>query len=133
MTSLASMAGKMCSVLSSTSVTWAKPTGPRFSVPPKITSSIFLPRRLLTDCSPMTQQMASEMLDFPEPLGPTTAVMSSPKRRTVLSGKDLKPWISSARRVHKHTSFCRGISVSSAARRSYRPKNSDIAVYCITP
>ena len=98
MTSLASMAGKMCSVLSSTSVTWAKPTGPRFSVPPKITSSIFLPRRLLTDCSPMTQQMASEMLDFPEPLGPTTAVISSPKRRTVLSGKDLKPWISSARR-----------------------------------
>ena len=47
-------------------------------------------------CSPMTQQMASEILDFPEPLGPTMAVMLSPKFSTVLSGKDLKPWISSA-------------------------------------
>ena len=43
---------------------WAKPTGPRFSVPPKITSSILSPRRLRADCSPMTQQMASEILLF---------------------------------------------------------------------
>ena len=50
------------------------------------------------DCSPMTQRMASEILDFPDPLGPTMAVMSSPKVRTVLSGKDLNPWISSALR-----------------------------------
>ena len=82
---------KMCSVLSITSVTWAKPTGERFWVPPKITSSILAPRRVLELCSPMTQRMASEILDFPEPLGPTMAVMSSPKRIRVLSGKDLKP------------------------------------------
>ena len=44
----------------------------------------------------MTQRMASEMLDFPLPLGPTMAVISWSKVRTVLSGKDLNPWISSA-------------------------------------
>ena len=44
----------------------------------------------------MTQRMASEIFDFPEPLGPTMAVMSRSKVRRVLSGKDLKPWISSA-------------------------------------
>ena len=98
MTSLESMEGKMWAELSSTSVTWAKPTAERFSVPPKITSSILPPRRLRADCSPMTQQMASEMLDFPEPLGPTMAVISSPKFRTVLSGKDLNPCISNALR-----------------------------------
>jgi hypothetical protein len=38
--------------------------------------------------------MASEMLDLPEPFGPTIAVISSPKRINVLSGKDLKPWTS---------------------------------------
>ena len=42
-------------------------------------------------CSPMTQRMASEMFDLPEPFGPTMAVISSPKLRTVLSGKDLNP------------------------------------------
>ena len=57
------------------------------------------------DCSPMTQRMASEILDFPDPLGPTMAVMSSPKVRTVLSGKDLNPWISSAFKYNSHTSF----------------------------
>ena len=36
------------------------------------------------------------MLDFPLPLGPTMAVISWSKVRTVLSGKDLNPWISSA-------------------------------------
>ena len=81
----------MRSVLSSTNVTWAKPTCFRCSVPPKMTSSIFAPRRPLALCSPMTQRMASEILLFPEPLGPTMAVISSPKFRTVLSGKDLKP------------------------------------------
>ena len=98
MTSLLSRLGNIPPLLSSTSVTWAKPTLPRCWVPPKMTSSIRLPRRLRTDCSPMTQQMASEILLFPEPLGPTMAVMSSPKRSMVLSGKDLKPWISNALR-----------------------------------
>ena len=52
----------------------------------------------------MTQRMASEILDFPLPLGPTMAVMSSPKVSTVLSGKDLKPWISSAFKYKSRTS-----------------------------
>ena len=90
------MVGKMCSVLSMTSVTWAKPTGARRAVPPKMTSSILAPRRPLALCSPMTHRMASEMLDLPEPLGPTMAVISSPKFKTVFSGKDLNPWISNA-------------------------------------
>ena len=81
----------MCSVLSITSVTCAKPIWLRFSVPPKITSSIFAPRSWRLFCSPMTQRMASEMFDLPEPFGPTMAVISSPKLRTVLSGKDLNP------------------------------------------
>ena len=86
---------KARSELSSTSVASAKPTCERFWVPPKITSSILPPRRALVLCSPMTQRMASEILDLPEPFGPTMAVMSLSKFSTVLSGKDLKPWISS--------------------------------------
>ena len=68
----------------------------RLAVPPKMTSCILPPRSVLELCSPMTQRMASEIFDFPEPLGPTMAVMSRSKVRRVLSGKDLKPWISSA-------------------------------------
>ena len=63
----------------------------RFWVPPKITSSILAPRSVLLLCSPITQRIASEIFDLPEPLGPTMAVISSPKRIRVLSGKDLKP------------------------------------------
>ena len=70
-----------------------------------LTSSILLPRRVRVDCSPITQRMASEMLDLPEPLGPTTAVMSEPKASTVLSGKDLKPWISHAFKDNERTSL----------------------------
>lgn len=43
------------------------------------------------DCSPMTQRIASDTLDLPLPLGPTMAVISSPKFNTVLSGKLLNP------------------------------------------
>ena len=38
--------------------------------------------------------MASDIFDFPLPFGPTMAVQSLPNCRSVLSGKDLKPWIS---------------------------------------
>ena len=69
--------------------------GPNGSGKSNISDAI---RRALLDCSPMTQRMASEILDLPEPFGPTMAVMSSPKFSTVLSGKLLKPWISKARR-----------------------------------
>ena len=57
------------------------------------------------DCYPMTQRMESEILDLPDPLGPTMAVISSAKVSTVLSGKDLKPWISNAFKYKSHTSY----------------------------
>ena len=68
------------------------PSGLRSRVPAKITSSMRVPRRLLADCSPSTQLMASLMFDLPQPLGPTMAAMPSPlKRSSVRSQKDLNP------------------------------------------
>ena len=73
-------------------VTYAMPSGLRSRVPAKMTSSMRAPRRLLADCSPSTQLMASLMLDLPQPLGPTMAAMPSPlKRSSVRSQKDLNP------------------------------------------
>src|SRR5271168_3699281 len=70
------------------------PVGLRSRVPAKMTSSILMPRRDLADCSPRTQVMASEMLDLPQPLGPTIAAIPSPESWTsVRSQKDLKPRI----------------------------------------
>src|ERR1051326_8139997 len=72
------------------------PVGLRSRVPAKITSSIRTPRRLLADCSPSTQEIESEILDFPHPLGPTTAAMPSPGNfSSVRSQKDLNPRICS--------------------------------------
>src|SRR5579862_1500684 len=57
-----------------------------------MTSSIRAPRSDRADCSPSTQLMASLRLDLPQPLGPTTAAMPPPlKRSSVRSQKDLKP------------------------------------------
>ncbi len=68
------------------------PSGLRSRVPAKITSSMRAPRRLLADCSPSTQLMASLMFDLPQPLGPTMAAMPSPlKRSSVRSQNDLNP------------------------------------------
>src|ERR1051326_5666856 len=76
--------------------TSAIPVGLRSRVPAKITSSMRTPRRLLADCSPSTQEMESAILDFPHPLGPTTAAMPSPGNlSSVRSQKDLKPRICS--------------------------------------
>src|ERR1022692_1084364 len=73
-------------------VTAASPNGFRSRVPAKITSSMRAPRRLLADCSPSTQLMASLRFDLPQPLGPTIAAMPPPlKRSSVRSQKDLKP------------------------------------------
>jgi len=69
-------------------------TGCASSLPLKMTSSIFLPRSALTRCSPMTQRIASTTFDFPQPLGPTTALTPREKSITTLSRKDLKPAIS---------------------------------------
>jgi hypothetical protein len=60
------------------SVTCDIPNGLRSRVPAKITSSMRVPRRLLALCSPKTQLIASLMLDFPQPFGPTMAVMPEP-------------------------------------------------------
>ena len=49
--------------------------------------------------------MASDIFDFPLPFGPTMAVQSLPNCRSVLSGKDLKPWISNAFKYKSHTSY----------------------------
>src|SRR5215475_2109418 len=73
-------------------VTYAIPSGLRSHVPAKITSSMRVPRRLLADCSPSTQLMASLRLDLPQPLGPTMAAIPSPlNRSSVRSQKDLNP------------------------------------------
>ena len=58
-----------------------------------MTSSIFPPRKLFAPCSPSTQAMASTTLDFPEPFGPTTAVIPCSKFRVVEDANDLKPRI----------------------------------------
>ena len=84
--------GSVWSVLSSTSVTSATPTGLRALEPEKTTSSMAWPRSILALCSPRTQRMASETLDLPEPLGPTTTVRPGSNTMCVRSAKDLKPF-----------------------------------------
>jgi hypothetical protein len=59
--------------------------------PEKITSVSASPRRRLAALSPMTQRIASMMLDLPQPFGPTTPVMFVGRCSTVGSTKDLKP------------------------------------------
>src|SRR3989344_2746974 len=73
---------------------WARPTRGRFGVPAKMRSSPLLPRRFRASRSPKSQRMASIMFDFPEPLGPTMAVMPAGNSKTVLPAKDLKPFSS---------------------------------------
>src|SRR5580692_2990400 len=68
------------------------PSALRSLVPAKITSSMRLPRRLLADCSPNTQLIASLIFDLPQPLGPTMAAIPCPlNRSSVRSQKDLNP------------------------------------------
>jgi hypothetical protein len=74
--------------------TSAVPVGLRASLPLKMTSSIFSPRRLRALCSPSTHVMASATLLFPQPLGPTMAVTPRSKASSDRSEKDLKPAIS---------------------------------------
>ena len=49
---------------------------------------------LREDTSPRTQRIASEIFDFPLPLGPMITVAPLPNSSLVLSGKDLNPCIS---------------------------------------
>ena len=72
------------------------PVGLRSRVPAKITSCMCTPRSERADCSPSTQEMASEMFDLPQPFGPTMAAMPSPwNLSSVRSQNDLKPRICS--------------------------------------
>src|SRR5215469_10611466 len=73
------------------SVTSARPSGGRDEVPAKTTSSIRPLRRLLTPCSPMTQEKASTTFDLPDPFGPTTQVMPGSRRKVVAEANDLNP------------------------------------------
>jgi hypothetical protein len=66
----------------------------RFSVPLKMTSSIFSARRALLPCSPRTHLTASTTFDLPHPLGPRRAATPSLKSIRLRSANDLKPNIS---------------------------------------
>jgi len=79
------------SELSNTSSTEAWPTGLRALEPEKITSVSESPRRRLAALSPMTQRIASMMLDLPQPFGPTMPVMLVGRCNVVGSTKDLNP------------------------------------------
>src|SRR5437868_15199285 len=79
------------------SVTSATLRAGRPELPAKITSSISLPRTEEGRVSPITQRMASNRLDLPQPLGPITAVRPGSTNSSVGSTKDLKP--GSLRRV----------------------------------
>src|SRR3569832_75685 len=68
------------------------------ALPAKITSSISLPRTEEGRVSPITQRIASNRLDLPQPLGPITAVRPGSTNSSVGSTKDLKP--ESLRRVN---------------------------------
>src|SRR3989338_3568447 len=56
-----------------------------------MTSVIDSPRRYLAELSPITQRTASMILDLPQPLGPTIAVILLGNGTVVASTKDLKP------------------------------------------
>ena len=73
------------------SVTSATLRAGRPALPAKITSSISLPRTEVGRVSPITQRRASNRLDLPQPLGPTTAVRPGSMKSSVGSTKDLKP------------------------------------------
>ena len=87
------------SELSKVRVTLARPRGARWAPSPepaspepaKMTSFMLPPRRLLAPCSPITQASASNTLDLPEPLGPTTALMPGVNSKVVAEAKDLNP------------------------------------------
>src|SRR5919199_4306946 len=104
--------GRAPSALSMVRVTSARPRAGRPAVPAKMTSSILPPRRLLAPCSPRTQAMASTTLDFPEPLGPTTAVIPGSRRRVVAEAKDLKPF---------------SVRLERCTRKSYGPRGGPSA------
>jgi len=77
--------------LSTVNVTWAWLRPGRVFVPLKMTSSMAAPRMAFAEFAPITQRMASNRLDFPQPFGPTIPVRPGSMRNSVGSTKDLKP------------------------------------------
>src|SRR5271170_5236633 len=120
---LASAPGYSCGSIS-VSDTSAMPVGLRSCVPAKITSSMRDPRKVLADCSPSTQEIASAIFDLPQPLGPTMAAMPSPwNLRSVRSQNDLKP------RICSRFSLSNVNSLGQAAASCQWPVASCAAVY----
>ncbi len=83
--------GSAPSLLSITSSTCARPSGPVVAVPAKMTSSILPPRSVFAPCSPITQASASTTFDLPEPFGPTTHVTPGSNWNVVARANDLNP------------------------------------------
>src|SRR4030095_4816121 len=85
--------------------TSAYPRALRSFVPLNITFSIVELRRTLAFCSPIAHLTASTILVFPQPLGPTIAVIPVSKSTVTLSAKDLNPNISSLLKYNYLTSI----------------------------
>ena len=83
--------------------------GLRVSVPLNTTSASFVQRRAVGRCSPSTQRIASETLDFPHPFGPTMAIMPGSNVSLVLSAKLLKPSMSSCFRYTRANLQCKSL------------------------
>ena len=82
-------------VFSIMSETSAIPIGFLVEVPLKITFSILSLRNVLLLCSPRHHLIASTILVFPQPFGPTIEVTPSWNFIGVFCAKDLNPNISS--------------------------------------
>ena len=85
--------GSLPLLLCTVSVTSQTLSGLVFFAPLNMTSSILPLRSTLYFCSPNTQRIASTIFVLPQPLGPTIAVIPSPKCSTSFFAKDLKPCI----------------------------------------
>jgi hypothetical protein len=84
------------------SVTSESPIGGRLAVPLKMQSDIRSARSDLWLCSPRTHEMASTMLDLPQPFGPMMQVSPLPLNVIcVFSQNDLKPTSSTLRSFSK--------------------------------
>ena len=75
MVTVVNSVGSRFLVFSKVSDTSAMPDAARVREPLKTRSSRLSERKDLILCSPITQRMASTILDLPQPLGPTIPVM----------------------------------------------------------
>jgi len=75
------------------------------SLPLKIKFTLLSVRKLFELCSPRTQRKASTIFDFPDPFGPTIALIPLGNCKIVLSANDLNPLISISRKYMVYFSF----------------------------